>query len=77
MSMSPTPPRRIRSEVALSAHPIGSGRALPPGEWFVEQDTAIVRVFEDAAGATHVADLDLVDFLDALAHRHVVFVSWG
>ncbi len=77
MSLSPPPPRKIRSEIPLRARPAGAGRTLPPGEWFVEQGSAIVRVFEDDAGATHVADLDVVDFLDALAHRHVVFVSWG
>ena len=50
---------------------------LPPGEWFVEQRTGLVKVFGDSAGTRHVADMALVDFLDGLARRDIVFVSWG
>ena len=50
---------------------------MPPGEWFVEQRSEVVKVFSDASGETHVADLALVDFLDGLARREIVFVSWG
>jgi hypothetical protein len=51
--------------------------ALTPGEWFVEQHTAVVKVFGDAQAARHVADLAVVDFLEGLAKRNIVFVSWG
>jgi hypothetical protein len=50
---------------------------LPPGEWFVEQHSDVVKVFGDPSGTRHVADMELVDFLDGLARRDIVFVSWG
>ena len=40
-------------------------------------DADIDQVFSDPQGAQHVADLAVVDFLDGLARRHIVFVSWG
>jgi len=75
---SPSPLlRKARSDVALAAMPEGGDALLPPGEWFVEQRSEVVKVFSDASGETHVADLALVDFLDGLARREIVFVSWG
>ena len=70
--------RKARTAIALEAT-VGDGAAttLPPGEWFVEQHAAFVQVFGDPQGAQHVADLAVVDFLDGLARRHIVFVSWG
>ena len=50
---------------------------LPPGEWFVEQHTEVLRVYKDPQGTQHVADVPVVDFLDGLATRQIVFVSWG
>ena len=75
--MTQTPLRKARIDVVpmtLSAR--GSG-TLAPGEWFVEQDTQVVRVYRDAQAADHVADIAVVDFLDGLARRDIVFVSWG
>lgn len=51
--------------------------ALPRGEWFVEQRSDVARFFSDEDGHQHVADLATVHFLDGLAHRTIVFVSWG
>ena len=51
--------------------------ALTSGEWFVEQHAAVVKVFGDPQATRHVADLAVVDFLEGLARRHIVFVSWG
>ncbi len=51
---------------------------LPPGEWFVDQQHPDkLRVFKDPQGTQHVADVPVVDFLDGLATRQIVFVSWG
>ena len=70
--------RKARVAVALEATAgNGAATALPPGEWFVEQHAAIVEVFSDPLGTQHVADLAVVDFLEGLATRHIVFVSWG
>jgi hypothetical protein len=70
--------RKARTEVALSRATKDSAAApLPPGEWFVDESHAEVRVFKDADGAEHVADVPVVDFLDGLATRQIVFVSWG
>ena len=70
--------RKARVAVALEATAGGgASTTLPPGEWFVEQHAAVVAVFSDPQGAQHVADLAVVDFLDGLARRHIVFVSWG
>ncbi len=70
--------RKARTAIALAAT-AGDGAAttLPAGEWFVEQHAAVVQVFGDPRGTRHVADLAVVDFLDGLAKRHIVFVSWG
>ena len=57
-----------------------AGDAAPPlaeGGWFVEQHAAGVRVYADPQGTQHVADLAVVVFLDGLAQRDIVFVSWG
>ena len=77
--MTAPPPllRKARSDVALVAASDGGDALLPPGEWFVEQRTEVVKVFSDASGRTHVGDLKVVDFLDGLARREIVFVSWG
>lgn len=77
MTASPPPLRRTRNQTALAAVANGQATTLPAGEWFVEQRSDVVKVFRDASGATHVADLPLVDFLDGLAKREIVFVSWG
>jgi len=69
--------RKIRTDAALAAISNDTDIALPPGEWFVEQHATVVLVFSDAQGSTHVADLAVVDFLDGLARREIVFVSWG
>ena len=52
-------------------------RPLLAGEWFVEPGPEILRVFRDAEGIDHVADVNVVDFLEGLATRTIVFVSWG
>ena len=77
MTASPPPLRRARLEAALAAVANDQAIELPVGEWFVEQRSDVVKVFSDAAGTRHVADLALVDFLDGLARREIVFVSWG
>jgi hypothetical protein len=69
--------RKARVAVALEATAGGAATTLPPGEWFVEQHAAAVAVFSDPQGTQHVADLAVVDFLDGLARRDIVFVSWG
>jgi hypothetical protein len=72
-----SPLRKVRTHVALRHAMSGAHQTLPPGEWFVEQLAVICRVFGDAAGARHVADVNLIEFLDGLATRQIVFVSWG
>jgi hypothetical protein len=69
--------RKARTDAALAAISEDPAALLPPGEWFVEQRTDVVKVFSDAHGSTHVANLAVVDFLDGLAKREIVFVSWG
>jgi hypothetical protein len=70
--------RKTRTAIALEGTASdGAATLLPPGEWFVQQQPAIVQVFDDPQGRQHVADLAVVDFLDGLARRHIVFVSWG
>ncbi|MEO6450543.1 MAG: hypothetical protein ABIO42_14960 [Burkholderiaceae bacterium] len=76
--MTMTPLRKARMDISLkstSADP--EAASLPPGEWFVEQRPKVLKVFRDAEGTQHVADVALVDFLDGLATRQIVFVSWG
>ncbi len=77
MTVPPPPLRRARLQAALATVAGGQAATLPAGEWFVEQRSDVVKVFSDAAGTGHVADLALVDFLDGLARREIVFVSWG
>ncbi len=70
--------RKARMDIALaSATKAGRPVAIPPGEWFVEQRSEVLRVYSDAAGVQHVADVPIVDFLDGLATRQIVFVSWS
>ena len=70
--------RKARMDIVLaSATKDAAAAPLPPGEWFVEQRTEVLRVFKDAQGTEHVADVPVVDFLDGLATRQIVFVSWG
>ena len=70
--------RRARIDVVLeSAHKLSGGEALAPGDWFVELSPEILKVFRDADGNEHVADVNVVDFLEGLATRQIVFVSWG
>jgi hypothetical protein len=71
------PLRKTRTDAVLAALSNDRDVQLPPGEWFVEQRTDVVKVFKDPHGSTHVADLAVVDFLDGLARREIVFVSWG
>jgi hypothetical protein len=76
--MPQIPLRKARTDIPLksvSADPAAA--TVPPGHWFVEQRPAVLKVFSDAAGTQHVADVALVDFLDGLATRQIVFVSWG
>ncbi len=75
--MPQSPLRKARTAVALAVIADDAGAMLPPGEWFVEQRHEIVKVYSDPQGDAHVADLPLVDFLDGLARREIVFVSWG
>ena len=76
--MSPSRLRKARIDVVLeSARKEAGGQPLPPGEWFVELSPKILKVFRDAEGSEHVADVNVVDFLDGLATRTIVFVSWG
>ena len=70
--------RKARIDVVLaSAHEDCGGASLAPGDWFVELSPEIPRVFRDAEGTDHVADVRVVDFLEGLATRQIVFVSWG
>lgn len=77
-AMSKTPLRKARMDIALeSATKDAAAAPLPPGEWFVEQQPEVLRVFKDANGTQHVADVPVIDFLDGLARHQIVFVSWG
>ena len=70
--------RKARIDVVLaSAHADSGAQSLAPGDWFVELSPEILRVFRDAEGTDHVADVRVVDFLEGLATRQIVFVSWG
>ena len=76
--MPQIPLRKARMDIALKHVSAGPDAApLPPGEWFVEQRPQVLKVFRDPEGMQHVADVALVDFLDGLATRQIVFVSWG
>lgn len=69
--------RKARMKFALQTLSCTIETRLPPGDWFVEQRTEVIQVFEDPEGARHVADLSVIDFLEGLAKRRIVFVSWG
>ena len=75
--MSQIPLRKARTDVTVAAVFEDTPVMLPAGEWFVEQRTDVVKVFRDPHGSIPVADLAVVDFLDGLARRDIVFVSWG
>jgi hypothetical protein len=75
--MPQTSLRKVRTESELIAVLQDVAVALPRGEWFVEQHSDVARFFSDEDGHRHVADLATVHFLDGLAHRTIVFVSWG
>ena len=76
--MTETPLRKVRTDIAVPARsPDDAAALLPPGDWFVEQHAGRVQVFSDPEGTDHIADLAVVDFLDGLARRQIVFVSWG
>ncbi len=69
--------RKVRTESELIAVLQDAAVTLPRSEWYVEQRSDVARFFGDADAKHHVADLAMVDFLDGLAHRTIVFVSWG
>ncbi len=75
--MPQTALRKARTQSELIAVSQDSAVALPRGEWYVEQRADVARFFSDEDGRHHIADLAMVDFLDGLAHRTIVFVSWG
>ena len=75
--MPQTSLRKVRTESELIAVLQDVAVALPRGEWFVEQHSDVARFFSDEHRHHHVADLATVHFLDGLAHRTIVFVSWG
>ena len=75
--MPQIPLRKARTDVELAAVLRDAPTTLPPGDWFVEQRSDVVKVYGDADGAACVADVALVDFLAGLARREIVFVSWG
>ena len=69
--------RKARIDTPLATLAGDDAPPLAAGDWFVEQQAQAVRVYADPQGAQHVADLAVVVFLDGLARRDVVFVSWG
>jgi len=69
--------RKARTNLHLTATAGEVEVILAPGQWFLEQQSEVVKVFSDPHGASHVGDLAIVDFLNGLAQRHIVFVSWG
>ena len=75
--MPQTSLRKVRTESELIGVLQETAVTLPRGEWFVEQLGDIARFFGDEDGQHHAADLPMVQFLDGLAHRTIVFVSWG
>jgi hypothetical protein len=77
MNVPPPQIRKCRSQLPLAGIAHGLAVTLPAGQWYVEERGDVVKVFSDAALEGHVADLPLVDFLDGLARREIVFVSWG
>ncbi|HEY8975043.1 MAG TPA: hypothetical protein VIN75_12545 [Burkholderiaceae bacterium] len=77
MTAPPSSFRKARNRFPLAAIAHGLAVTLPTGEWFVEERGNVVMAFSDPLGETHVADVALVDFLDGLARREIVFMSWG
>jgi len=78
IAMPMIPLRKARTDIPLRSTSTDPDASLvPPGEWFVEQQPELLKVYRDAQGTAHVADVELVDFLDGLATRQIVFVSWG
>ena len=75
--MPQNPLRKVRTGSELIAVLQDVAVTLSRGEWSVEQRSEVARFFSDEDGDHHVADLAMVDFLDGLAHRTIVFVSWG
>lgn len=75
--MPPSQLRKARMDLPLPASLEGAYVLLPLGEWFVEQRSDVVRVFDDAEGTRHRADLSVADFLEGLGKRQIVFISWG
>lgn len=69
--------RKARMEFPMPVLSGGAETQLPAGEWFVEQRSDVVRVFADSEGIHHRDDLSVTDFLEGLAKRNIVFVSWG
>ena len=69
--------RKARIDLPLVTQAGAEAPPLAAGHWFLEQRADAVRVFADPEGEQHVADLAVVVFLDGLARRDIVFVSWG
>ena len=70
--------RRARIGVALrNASDDPDAAPLAPGEWYVDERGHLVAVYRDSTATQHVMDVDEVDFLDGLATRQIVFLSWG
>lgn len=69
--------RKARFDLPLLTQAGDDAPPLAAGDWFLEQRTDAVRVYADPQGERHVADLAVVAFLDGLARRDIVFVSWG
>ena len=69
--------RKARIDLPLVTQAGADDPPLPAGDWFLEQHADGVRVYADPQGVQHVADLAVVVFLDGLARRDIVFVSWG
>ncbi len=69
--------RKARIDTPLATLAGDSAPPLAAGDWFLEQHVDGVRVYADPQGRQHVGDLAVVVFLDGLARREIVFVSWG
>ena len=69
--------RKARFETPVATLAADAAPPLPAGEWFVRQRADGVSVYADPHASRHLADLSVVAFLDGLARREIVFVSWG
>ncbi len=69
--------RKARFDTPLATLGGHDAPPLAAGDWFVEQHAKGVRVYADPQGTQQVAELAVVVFLDGLARRDIVFVSWG